>query len=278
MKENRLSISLVLFGFMFLVLPFLLSAQGFQMEGPPADKTTLALRFIHPDVEDADGLSIFTGLYQLSIRVPVNKKLNLVARAPFGVMKSDNFNSESGIGDIYAGLQYKLKDSKKNKTGVSLGIYLPTASKEKPLALFAGMFSQYSRFFQFLPEIVTISMNVTHYRFQEKGLFFGVELGPDVILPKEEYYSDQVELFVHYGLTVGYRFNRLEMKAEFVGFGIITEDVDDFGDRFIDEFILGLKWTGGRIHPGFFYKFNLDKWLRESVRGAFGFGIDFVLK
>jgi hypothetical protein len=277
MKNVRMSIKSSVMGFIFFVLSLLVSAQGFQMEGPQSDRTKLGVRFLHPDFEEAEGLSLFSGLYQLSLSVHVSPKLNVVVKLPIGSVAGDDIESQTGFGNIYAGIQYKLKDSKKTQTSASLGVYLPTANKNKGLSAFIGMYSNFSRFFQFLPETVTVSLNLTYYHLEAEGLFFGAEVGPDVIIPNEEYYTGEVELFIHYGLTTGYRFNNFEIKGEFVGLGILSEEVDSFSDRFFNKVILGLNWIGGRIRPGLFYKVNLDKDIRDFVRGAFGFSINYIV-
>ncbi|MCP5046399.1 MAG: hypothetical protein GY940_04455 [bacterium] len=247
------------------------------MEGPQSDRIQLGLRFLHPDIKGTDRFSFFTGLYRLSISVPVSKKMDMMGRMTVGHIAPDYGETQTSIGNIYAAVRYQVKDTEKKKVNLSLGIYLPTANRNNPSSLFIGLLSDYSRQFHFYPETTTLSLNGSFYHFHPNGLFLGVELGPDVMIPPAESRSDEAELFVHYGLTAGYRFTDVEIKAEWTGLGIISAKVDDFGDRFVNEAVFGLKYTRGRVHPGLFYKINLKKWIRESIRGAFGFSIDVVV-
>jgi hypothetical protein len=282
MKVSRMCIKSLVAGFIFLALPLLVSAQGFQLDGPQPEKTELGIRFLHPDFEYAEGLSLLSGLYQFTVNIAVSPKVNLVGSVPMGTLGGDDMEAQTGIGNIYAGIQYKLKETDRNSASLSLGVYLPTANKDKPMSSFMGMCANYSRCFQFMPEVVTVSMNLTYYhnyQVDEEGWFWGSELGPHLLIPKEEdYYNDEMELFVHYGLTGGYRFKLVEIKAEYTGIGIITEKVDDLGDRFYSEIILGAKWNRGHVRPGVFYKINLNQDIRDVVRGAFGISFDFMLK
>lgn len=278
MRLKRMRFKSPVIGLVFFVLPLLVSAQGYQMEGPQGDGLQLGFRFFHPDFKENDRLSFFSGLYQFSISVPVSKKLDVVGRLPLGAVGGDDIESETGFGNFYTGLRYKFINTEKKKASLSIGVYWPTASKEKMSAAIIGMFSDYSRYFQFFPETVILSLNYTYYYYMPSGWFFGTEVGPDVMLPKKEYGREEVELFVHYGLTGGYRFKSVELKAEFVGIGIVTEDVEEPADRFNNELILGAKYIGGRVQPGLFYKFYLNSNTREFVSGAFGFSIDYVMK
>jgi hypothetical protein len=94
---------------------------------------------------------------------------------------------------------------------------------------------------------------------------------------RQQLYTSDLELFIHYGFSGGYRFANVEVQVELVGLRIISEKGRSFEDRFKNELIFGLKWIAGRIRPGLFYKLNLDKYMKEIIPWALGIGFDYIL-
>ena len=65
---------------------------------------------------------------------------------------------------------------------------------------------------------------------------------------------------------------------ELIGLAIITEDVDDFNDRFLHTLVFGGQWNAGTIKPGLFYKIYLKDELSDLVDGVLGIKLDVCLK
>jgi len=84
-------------------------------------------------------------------------------------------------------------------------------------------------------------------------------------------------LFAHYGVSGGFQFTNVALFAELLGIAIITEDVDDFGDRFTHSIDFGAQLTGYSVRPGIFYMIHLDEDLSEDLDGVLGIKVDFVL-
>jgi len=63
-----------------------------------------------------------------------------------------------------------------------------------------------------------------------------------------------------------------------VGLAVITEEADEFGDRFTHSLVFGSQWTEGIVKPGIFYQIYLDEDMEEVVDGVFGIKIETSLK
>jgi hypothetical protein len=128
-----------------------------------------------------------------------------------------------------------------------------------------------------LPNVLTIYGNFAyHYRQINRGLF-GVEIGPQLLIPTGELNGD-AELFGHYGLAAGFPMANVAFFAELLGIFIVTEDVGDFDDQFNHSLALGAQLTMHQVRPGVFYMLPLDKDRSGLFNGALGLKVDFVLK
>jgi hypothetical protein len=275
MKIKMSRMKSVMAGIFIFLLPFIVSGQMFFFQDLPVDKTKLGFRYLRPDFKDVEGLSILSGVYDFSVSIPVSPKLNIVGSVPFAAIGADDTETESSIGNIYVGLQHRLNSGAEKFFSASLGVFLPTAPEDKPGPMFMGIFTNYYELQKYFPNVLTISGNVAYHRIKSNDFIFGVELGPNIFIPTKD--DGETEVYIHYGLTAGYRFNTVDLKAELVGIGIITEDVDEFGDRFINDLAFGVHWNRGAFRPGVFYKISLKKDIRDFVRGAFGIKLDVIL-
>ena len=76
------------------------SAQTFLFQSLPKDNPQIGLRFLRPFFEEDVGLSTLSGIYDLSLNIPVSSTINLVGSLPFITVAFEGEDSESGIGDI----------------------------------------------------------------------------------------------------------------------------------------------------------------------------------
>ncbi len=268
---------LVCSGIVIFLLTFMVSAQSFLLENPPTDKTRFEFRYLRPFFEGSSDLSFLSGVYDLSVCIPVSSKLNVVSSLPFVTMGIEGIKTESSIGNIYIGLQHRLKSTAEKGMTVSLGAFLPTTSEDKYLAMILGVDTNYYEFQKYLSNILTFHGNVAYHRRQSNGLMYGLELGPYLMIPTKGE-DPEMELFLHYGLSFGFRINDFVLKAEFAGIGIVTEEVDDFGDRFVHDITFGALWNRGAIRPGIFYKLYLKKEMSDMIDGVLGIKVEIVLK
>ena len=140
--KNRF-FKIVIAGIFISLLISSVSAQNFQFQSLPKDKPQFGLRFLRPNLEGDDDLSTLSGTYDLSFNIPLNSKINVVGSLPFTTLNTKDDESENGIGDIYIGLQTRSEFSAENRSIISLGVFLPTASEDKYSVSFLGMFTNF---------------------------------------------------------------------------------------------------------------------------------------
>jgi hypothetical protein len=252
-----------------------ISAQNFLFQTMPTNKPQLGLKFMRPNFKRGLDLSLLSGAYDLYFNIPVNSKINIVGSLPFATFSAKDEDSESGIGNIYVGFQTRQVSEFGNKTSLSIGIFVPTATDElSPMAV--GIYSNYYEFQKYIHDMLTVYGNFSYYKYQSRRAIFGVEIGPNLFIPTKKDGGD-VELFAHYGISGGFNLTNIVISAEFAGLAFISEDIDDFGDRFIHSLAFGAQWTGGNVRPGIFYEIYLKEDLRDFVDGVLGIKLDVSL-
>ncbi|NIM13500.1 MAG: hypothetical protein GTO45_15415 [Candidatus Aminicenantes bacterium] len=269
------SIKSVIAGIFIFLLPFIVFGQTFLLENVPSRRTKLGFRYLRPEFKEAD-LSGLSGVYEFSLSIPVGSRLNLVGSLPLSIVNITGAENEGSIGNIYVGLQSRLKSSRQNVFSLSLGVFLPTMSEENVDTAFVGIFSNYYEFQKFIPNTWTVYGNLAYHRIKPYGVIYGFEIGPNIMIPTEE--GGETEVYIHYGISLGYRLDYIDIKAEWTGIGIITEDVDDFGDRFVHSITFGIFWNRSFLRPGIFYQIYTREGIRETVSGVLGIRLDIMLR
>ncbi len=267
---------LVMAGIFVLFLAVIVSAQSFILQDPPVDKTRFSFQYLRPDFKGDDSLSFFSGAYDLTVSIPVGSQLNIVGALPFATLGVED-ETESGIGNIYLGLRHRLKSTAEKGLSLSLGVFLPTMPEDKWSVFLMGVYSNYYEFQKYMPNVLTVYGNVAYHHIKSEGLMLGMEIGPKLAIPTKDSEGD-TELFLHYGLSAGFRTGGVAFKAELAGIGIITEEADNFGDRFVHMLAFGVQWVRGSIRPGIFYKIYLKEELRDIVSGVIGIKLDVILQ
>jgi len=269
----------IIAGIFIFFLTFFISAQSFILENPPIDKTRFEFRYLRPFFEGSSELSFLSGVYDFSVSIPVGSKMNIIGSIPFVIMGGDWLGTEtqSGIGNIYIGLGHRLKSTTEKGMTLSFGAFLPTTPDDKYSVPLLGVSTNYIELQKYFFNALTIHGNVAYHRRHSNGLMYDLEFGPYLMIPTKGE-GGEMELFLHYGLSCGYRMKDFVLKAEFAGIGIITEKIDDFSDRFFHALTFGVLWYHGSIRPGIFYKLYLNKDLRDSVSGVLGIKLEVVLK
>jgi hypothetical protein len=255
-----------------------LLAQTFLFQSQTENRAKFGLRFLRPNFAGDSKLSTFSGTYDLWVSAPVGRtRANFVATVPFNAFSAEGADGESGVGNIYIGTQARLGDSTDWGMNVSLGVFLPTASEKKASTHFLGLLADIYELQRSSPQTLTIYGNFAyHYRQVGRGMF-GVEIGPQLLIPTGELEGD-AELFGHYGLAAGFPLDHVALFAELLGVFIISEDVDDFGDRFTHSLAFGAQLTTSQVRPGLFYMLPLDDDFNDFLDGTLGLKVDFVLK
>lgn len=278
MKKFRIkSIIVGISGILIFLLSLSISAQSFILEDPPSAKPKLTLRYFRPHFKNIEfPLSFFSGLYDLTLSIPVSPKLNIIGSVPFsawGLKHSDE--NESGFGNISVGMQYRFKSTNEHTTALTLGVSIPTASENKETPLLLGLVSNFYELQKFFPHVLTIYGNLSHHIFLSNGLLFNMEVGPYFMIPTER--GIDSELLIHYGVSAGYQIKPLTFNVELAGVGVLTEKEFLFEHRFEHILGFGVQWNRGPIRPGIFYQIYLHKYLRDLIDGIFGIKLEIDL-
>lgn len=279
MKMFRMKV--IITGIVIFLLPLVVSAQSFILQDPPADKANLTFRYFRPHLKHAENsLSFFSGAYDLTLNIPVSPKMNFVGSLPFATIgfKGYDSESESSFGNISLGLQYKLKSTAETATAVTFGVCTPTMSDKHEGPYFMGLYADYYEFQKFFPHLLTLYGNLAYHVFKADGLLLNAEIGPYFMIPTETEDESDSELFLHYGLSAGYRVNPIAFKVELAGLGILTEEMYEGGHRFEHMLAIGAQWTRGSVRPGIFYQVYLRKDISDYISSVIGIKLEIDLK
>lgn len=251
------------------------SAQNFLFQTMPKNRSELGVRFMRASFNRGNDLSLLSGTYDFYANIPISRGINLVGSLPFSVFSEKDYDSESGLGNIYFGFQTRKSSGLGNKASLSLGVFLPTA-RDKIEPVVFGAYSNYYELQKYLPDMLTVYGNYSFVSNHSSGAIFGIEIGPNFFIPTKKDYGEG-ELFAHYGFSSRFKLNKIMISAELTGLAIISEDIDDFGDRFVHSLAFGAQWTGGNIRPTIFYAIYLKEEYRDFVDGVLGIKFDVLL-
>lgn len=267
----------VIAGIAIFLLPLIVSAQSFILQDPPTEKPKFTFRYFRPHFKESESsLSFLSGVYDFTVSIPLSAKVNIIGSVPFSAVGWKDFDeSESSFGNISAGIQYRFNSTDEKATAVTFGVFAPTASEEKESLFMMGFLTNYYEIPKYFPNVLTIYGNLSHHVFKADGLLLNLELGPYFMIPTE---GGDPELFIHYGLSGGYRVNPISFNVELAGIGILSEESEDFGDRFEHMLAFGAQWNRGWIRPGIYYQLYLKKEMREYINGVLGIKLEIDLK
>jgi hypothetical protein len=255
-------------------------SQTLNLQTSPNDDNQFGLTFDKAFYSSDNNYSLFTGVFQLSANMPISDYLNVISSVPFINMSYENdyaFGSyeysENGFGNIFIGLQTNSDFADNSRTILSFGVFIPT-SEEK--IAHRGVQINYYDLQKYLPNTLGLYFNFALQKLTGNGFNFGFEVGPNVIIPTQGE-GRETELLLHYGLNFGYQIEKLMLNAEFLGMGLVTEDVDNFEDRLIHQLVFGSQWNGGVVTPKVYYRIYLKDKLRDFIDGVLGLSINVSL-
>jgi len=256
-----------------------ISAQTFLFQSQPKEKAQFGLRYMRPNFEGDDDMTTLSGIYDFYFNIPVKSTLNLVASLPYSTYSNDDDVSDNDIGNLYIGLQSRSKFSGDKGTILSIGAFLPIASEDEYLVYLTSAFTNYHQLQKYLPNTLILDMNFARFDSHSGGAFWGIEIGPNLWIPtKDDDEDNETELTVHYGISGGFQLSNLAIFAELVGLVILTEDYDEFSDRFYHTLGFGAQWTTGMVKPGIFYNIYLKEDLSDYIDGVLGIKLEFAMQ
>ena len=254
--KNTIKASLVLVLICFLRINTV-QAQNFYMEPSVHDKTSVGIRYLRPFFKEGEQLSGLAGTYEFSIRYSLNPRLKIIASIPYSIYSEKEIETESGVGNLYLGLQIPQKNQ---KTNISVGINFPTASDSKMYPNVIGFFADYYRFNNYIPESFTFYGNFAYRSKNTDGAILALEAGPNVLISTG---GNDFEMYLHYGLQGGYRFKSLSIFAELTGLMVLSEKDIDFSDRVVHNLSFGAEYSFNKLSLGVFYALYLDDMLDD---------------
>lgn len=266
---KKLRFILALLSLNLLCLPMLL-AQNIEMGLEPDDQSSFQLDYTRLLHENSD-LSIVSGNYLLRYKNVVNERINLVAEGVFNHFSS-NGNSETSIGNIYLGTQFKFNSDPDKNASLNLGVFIPIADEEAA----SGLFSNFYDFGRYLDKNMAVQAGFTRYQHFEGGLRLGFELASLLAIPTNGDFQDP-EVYAKYGLSLMYKAEAgFFVISEILGVGVITEDSGSFDDRTDHTYAFGAGFDASAVSVAFSYKNFIDDMGFFDLDGVLGIQLRFL--
>ncbi|MBI9063138.1 MAG: hypothetical protein JEZ14_14240 [Marinilabiliaceae bacterium] len=277
-----------------LISTFHLSSGQFRsVLARPDSLARFEFRFLRASFEDVEKVGILSGIYDLAFSYPINKNWGLEVSIPLAFMKYEIENYEYyGYNGGYGGYNYYLEGDntiEKNDNGIGnvmMGVrfqkwftesrcfqwrgqlYLPTTTKEEfDLGQFM-LLSDFNDFPKYAQDVTTAAFLFGYYNNPHRGGFYYVDGGPQFMVSHD---SDvDSEVFVRYAFGGGYNSGTLAVSGELIGQAIVSEDMDEFNNRFCSSLNFGVHYTKSFIKPSLFYSVYLKDDINEVVSGVLG--------
>ena len=180
----------------------------------------------------------------------------------------------SSLGNVFLGLQSRPAPGDR-RTWTTFGLFMPTGDDD--MGAFAGVVADPTRPERFSPETMTLFGEYA-WRHAAPGLTMQGAVGLQLqMVMLDDYAGDPGEMFLHYGQAVSWGTGDARLIAEFSGLMVVTEQPDEFGDRFLNNIALGLGWRLGRLTPTAYYRWPLNESVQNLVNSVFGLRLDYAL-
>ncbi len=262
---------------LFFVLSNIIFSQTFNLQSVPKDITQLGFQFEKGFLASDTELSTLSGSYQINCNIPISSKFNLIGNIPFitSSYEQEDYGygsetySESGFGNVFVGLQTNPEIINNKKSFITFGAFLPTAEEDVSII---GIFFNYYDIQKYLPNSFGLYFNFAHHVIKDEGFNYGMEIGPNLLIPTKESSLD-TEMFLHYGVNAGYQIYKLSLNMELLGLVFVTQDVNEFDDRFIHSLNFGASWKERTFTPKIFYKIYLKEEMSDMIDGVLGIGV-----
>jgi hypothetical protein len=264
------------------LLPIALPAQSIWLDR--RHSKIIALEIIKPNLSEGffSNTTFPTSVMYLSVRWPINEKLNVVGELPFahgGIeFNSDFFDfneSESTIGNPYLGLEIRGQGS---EFFTEIGARAPLAS-ESNLGTTIGFLSDFVDHGEaFFPDVVSIVAVENYQHRAASGLTARLRGGPSFwIYTGSGDLDDDVELFLLYSAQAGYESDIFSLIGGVSGRLLATESGLDIGERTAHQLGASASVDLGRVRPGVQFRLPLDNDFQELLDFAFGLNLGIEL-
>lgn len=271
----------IFFFLLFITVSGRITAQTLNMQQIPNDRAKIDLRFDKPFYKDNYDVSTFSGVFQVSLNMPVSSKYNVIASVPYinnaysyrYYYYGGYYSVAKGIGNIFLGLQTNPMPISDKRSIVTFGVYLPTANRKAGLS---GYFTNYYDFLKYVPDAAGVYFNYAYHKISPEGFNYGLEIGPNFLIPTESNTGTTVS--IHYGIHAGYALNNVSLDAELLGMAMISRSAGSFNDIFLHLLDFGAQWNRGSIRPKVFYRIYLTEQFKNFIDGTLVLEVSVLLK
>lgn len=237
----------------------------------PARPQSIWLQALHPDLESGSGSGFLSSGLFLGGRVDLSEDCAFVGEIPFGYADLDDGDSEFGVGNPYAGLEF----GPSRGLLVEFGARVPLASNTNNGAAIGGLADLVDRPGAFASDALTISAAVNSLASFEKGGHTRLRVGAIGLVPTDG--GDQ-EVLLDVGATVGYEDSSFGAEAGLDGWIWLTQSDLDLGERSVVQFgaqAYHRLAAGGRV--GVQFRLPLDRDLKDITDFTVGLDVSFAL-
>ncbi|MEL6616253.1 MAG: hypothetical protein AAFQ43_10970 [Bacteroidota bacterium] len=233
-----------------------------------------------------DGFSALSSAQFLQARVGVTPSIRIVADLPLAYASVEDFVGEDVgglvVGNAQVGIEADLPADRGAAT-VGLSVRLPIVDTIIDLdddsgpAVFYGQFASYDRFGAFIPETATL-VGTTTGRFDlSPEVALTGQLTPQVLIPTANTDFRDTEVLLGYLFRGEAQAGPALLTLGIRGTGILTEEVDEDGDRFLHALGLGAEVQAGPVRPGLFVELPINGANEDLLNAVYGFGLSYSL-
>ncbi len=264
MKQSAIIFLIFLFNATFLL------GQGFELQMVPDSISNLDFNYRRIQINNI-GQSTFSGTYELKYQHVFNSKINAIVDVGYN---SYSFigDSDSGLNNIYLGIQKKLATTTARKSALELGVYLPTSDNISAIISAAANYYDLPKYTNNDLGIKIAYLSSSKYN---NGFLLSYSLGTAMLLGSDDLSGDEFELMTNYGISFGYQMSEFYVNSELLGILILTED-DSFNDNSVHSYSFGVGYNNGKINPRLFYKDYFDRDVTNIIDWVLGvsFGLN----
>lgn len=251
-----------------LALPASLSAQSIWTT-PLAGRADIDLEWTHPHFEAPATTSTLSGVWIATGRYRVGKGGAVVVAIPRLVAEGS-----SSLGNPYLGYQASVENG---RSVLNLGVRLPYASggyaPEQDLALR----TDFDRFEEMLPDILTIRAEAQGKVWQDSsGADVRARAGMSIFHPTGTGSTGDNTFLVDYGVRFGREFGKADLGVAMTGRYFMSGNGGGFNQRNATEADIELAWRGP-VTPRASLRIPVTETLKSAYKTALTLGLEVPL-
>jgi hypothetical protein len=244
------------------------SSQSFVMHPLPEARSRAVLRFVRQRTEGSKW-TFLSGTYELRFDIDSGDDLNFQAAIPYSIVKYEGYGDiHTNLGNIYAGVAHCLSRRGNATSALLYGVYVPTLDE-----CFVSGRSHFQEPPIYLSQTISLAMSYRYHRTTPGGFVYGLDLGPDLVLPK----NGDPEIIAHYGFSGGLLVRDVVLLTEFYGIMWLDPNLRDLSDEFWNHSItLGAEFRSGSFRPAVFCQMPLEQQLRDWFDAILGIQCELI--